>query len=172
VQQPGAQQYAEAIKKMEEAAEAAKTVETVDFRKLKELLPEKAGSAQRSSVAGEKTGMGGFQVSRAEADYAVGDGTVSVSISDLGGTGTPAGMMMAAWSMAEIDRETETGYEKTSMIQGHKAHEEYNTDRESGSVDVLVGGRFLVDLDGNQVTMDEMKEILGDLDLAKLASLE
>lgn len=170
--QAAAQQYAEAVKNMEEAAQAAGAVETVDFRKLKELLPEKAGAAQRSSIAGEKSGMGGFQVSRAEAEYTVGEGNVNATITDLGGTGTPAAMMMAAWTMAQIDRETDAGYEKTSVIKGHKAHEQYDTVGRYGSLEVLVVGRFLVELKGNQVSMDDIKGVLDHMDLGKIASMK
>ena len=169
--QDGAQ-FVEAMERMQEAAEAAGPVEPVDFRKLRETLPEAAGSARRTSAAGEKTGIGGFQVSRAEADYAVNGGSVRAVITDLGGTGTPAAMMMAAWTMAQIDRETESGYEKTSTINGHKAHEQYDNDAGSGSVEVLVGGRFLVELNGNQVSMEDIKGLLKHLDLDKLASMK
>lgn len=154
-----------------EAAEAAGPVEPVDFRKLREALPESAGPARRTSVSGEKSGIGGFQISRAEADYAVGDGRVRASIVDMGGAGTTATMMLAAWTMVEVDRETESAYEKTSTLDGHRSLERFNSEARSGSLDVLVGGRFLVELNGTRVSMDDLKTLFRHLDTDKLVSL-
>jgi type II secretory pathway pseudopilin PulG len=46
------------------------------------------------------------------------------------------GMMgLAAWSIAEVDKETATGYEKTTKIDGNKAYEKYDNDQKDGEIE-------------------------------------
>jgi hypothetical protein len=77
-----------------------------------------------------------------------------------------------AWGMVEIDRESETGYEKTGKLGGRKSYEKYDNASKAGELKVLVGSRFLVEITGENVAMDDLKGALGKLDLAKLESLK
>lgn len=52
---------------------------------------------------------------------------------------------MASWASVEIDRETETGYEKSTVLGGNKAFEKYDTRSRRGEIKVLVGGRFIAE---------------------------
>jgi hypothetical protein len=72
------------------------------------------------------------------------------------------------WAMADIDRETNTGYEKTPTYSGNKAHEKYDNSGQHGETEVLVGNRFVVELNGSQISMDQLKAALGKIDLGKL----
>ena len=81
-------------------------------------------------------------------------------------------MGMAAWSMASIDKETENGYEKTTEYQGHKAFEKYNTQSKNGEISVIVANRYIVQVEGRDVSIDKIKSVLGDIDLGKLADLK
>ncbi|TLV00520.1 hypothetical protein [Dyadobacter luticola] len=148
------------------------TVDPVDFRKLKELLPEKLSGLDRTEATGEKSGAMGFTVSTAQAKYKSGEESIDVEIVDTGGIAGVSTMALAAWSMAEIDKETTSGYEKTTKIEGYKAFEKYNNDSKSGEVNVLVGDRYLVNVEGNNITVDQMKDILKEIDLAKLKDLK
>jgi hypothetical protein len=148
-------------------------VEPIDFRKLKELLPEKLGDLSRTEATGQKSGAMGFTVSTAEGKYkGSGDESIDVEIIDTGGIAGVSTMTLAAWSIAEIDKETATGYEKTTKIEGYKSFEKYDTESKSGELNVLVGDRYLVNVEGNNVSMDVMKDILKDLDLSKLAEMK
>ncbi|GAB2780021.1 hypothetical protein GCM10027275_24440 [Rhabdobacter roseus] len=167
----------EAIQKMAEKAEDMQKngpVEPVDFRKLKEFLPTEAGGLPRTEASGEKNGAMGFSLSQAEGKYsdANGESTIDIDLLDTGGIGGMAMMGMAAWALAEVDKETARGYEKTTKIDGHKAFEKYNTEDKSGELNVLVGDRFIVNVKGYNVTMDQLKGSLSDIDLKKLKGLE
>jgi len=165
----------DAIQQMADKAQAMQEkgpVEPVDFRTLKEMLPTSAAGMERTEATGEKNGAMGFSLSQAEGRYENADASMEVGIVDTGGVGGMAMMGMAAWAMSEVDKETATGYEKTTTIDGNKAYEKYDTQGQNGELNVLVGDRFIVSIKGNQVSMDQMKATLGDLDLNKLAKME
>ena len=147
-------------------------VDPVDFRELKEMLPATAAGLERTEATGEKNGAMGFSLSQAEGKYKDGEASMTVNIVDTGGVGGMAMMGMAAWAMAEVDKETATGYEKTTRIDGNKAYEKYDNERQNGELGVLVGDRFVVTVTGRKVTMDQMMATLDDIDLGKLAKME
>lgn len=115
----------------------------VDAKLLKELLPEEAAGLARKSAESEKVGA-------------------------IAG----ALMGMAAWSMIDMDKETENGYEKTTTYKGNKAYEKYNSKNRDGEMAVIVAKRFVVTVKGRDVEMDKIKETFDDIDLGKLADLE
>jgi hypothetical protein len=143
----------------------------VDFRALKALLPESVGGLKRVSATGEKGAALGFGASHAEGKYR-GDGNskLRIKIVDTAGLG---GMAVAALGLAtvEVDKETETGYERTTVIGGHKAFEKYDTRSKRGEVKVLVGNRFILEVDGDELPMEALKDAAGKIDPAKLQAL-
>ncbi|MCF2495250.1 hypothetical protein [Dyadobacter chenhuakuii] len=180
-EQEGAEQEADksAVDALEAFADKAKemgsreAVDPIDFRKLKELMPEKIAGMSRTEATGEKSGAMGFTVSTASAKYkGEGDENLNIEIVDTGGIAGVSTMALAGWSMAEIDKETTTGYEKTTKIEGYKAFEKYDNEGKSGEVNVLVADRFVVNVQGDHITVDQLKNALKDLDLAKLGNLK
>ena len=155
--------------------EAAKTVgtpvEPVDFRELKAMLPETVGSMKRVSAEGEKSGAVGIVVSHAKARYEGDGSSLQVKITDPGNLSGFAAMA-AMWMKVEIDRETETGYEKTGSIAGRRFHEKYDKSAKSGEYTMVVGNRYMVDVHGNGVDMATMKKAMDQLDLAKLEGMK
>jgi hypothetical protein len=144
----------------------------VDFRELKALLPATLEGMKRTNASGEKTGALGMAVAMAEGTYeSESGGRVEITITDLAGTGSALGLMHG-WTATEIDRESDSGYERTSTIDGHKAYEKYDGTEKSGEVSIIVNGHFVVEIDGTDVSMETMKEALGKIDLAKLAELK
>lgn len=107
-----------------QAASGGKTVEPVDFRQLKELLPELVDGMQRAEVSGEKSTALGMTISKAEARYTGEDRRViDVTISDIGNASGLASLALYAWANNEIDKDSPTGYEKTTTFRGYKAYE-------------------------------------------------
>ncbi len=148
-------------------------VEPVDFRDLKALLPETMAGLKRGEASGEKTAAMGVKVSQVQARYAGDANTrVRLKIIDTGSMSGIAGMAAAGWAMVEIDRETDRGYEKTSTVDGRKMHEKWNAKDKRGEVDVIVGGRFVVELRGTGIEMKDLKQALSAIDFKKLASLK
>jgi hypothetical protein len=153
------------------AGQPAGKMTLVDFRELKGLLPDSIGALKRVSASGEKSGAMGMGVSQAKGKYR-GDGNahMDVKIVDTAGVG---GMALAAFGLAmvEVDKETEDGYEKTTSLGGRKAFEKYNNKSKRGEVKVLVGNRFVVEIDGDEVSADDLKSAVAKLDLGKLEKL-
>ncbi len=143
----------------------------VDFREMKALLPESFGSFKRTRAGGEKNAAMGMTIAQAEGEYKAGDATITIKLVDYGGTGM-AGMMAAGWSMSEVDRESDTGYERTTTIGGHKAMEKFDSQHNSGEIQILVAGRFLVEVNGSSCTEKDLRSAPDALDLAKLAALK
>jgi hypothetical protein len=161
----------DAIQEMAKQAEEAQKngpVEVTDFRKLKELLPEEAADLSRKSATGEKNGMAGFTVSTANARYENTDNSqhIDLSVVDAGGTGAMMGM--AAWSMIDVDKETETGYERTSKIGDNKTYEKYDNSSKSGEIAMIIKSRFIITVKGKGVEADKLKSVLESVDTGKL----
>ena len=147
-------------------------VETVNFRSLKELLPADADGLARKEATGEKNGAAGFTVSTATGKYANDDNSETIELTLVDGGGTAMMMGLAAWSMMEVDKETENGYEKTGKIGDNKSYEKYDNASKEGEIAVLVNKRFIVTAKGHGVSMNKIKASLDDVDLSKLAELK
>ena len=167
-------QLAQAMKMLTGAnAAGGARPEPVNFRDLKALLPDALPGFKRTSATGEKAGAMGMVVSHADADYSgEGGAHLDVKITDIGNVTGPLGLGLAGWAMVEVDRETETGYEKSTVLGGNKAFEKYDTRSKHGEVNVLVANRFIVEVKGRDVKMDDIKNVVAKLDLAKLGSLK
>lgn len=146
-------------------------VEAVDFRKLKELLPEKLAGMKRTKLEGEKTGMGSFKYSVAKANYEKDDARLEVNIVDGAGfAGIVTGM--AAWSLIDVDKESDSGYERTTTIDGYKAFESYDSDRKEGQVSIIVEDRFIVNIEADRIQSDkDLRRALKDLNLRALKQM-
>jgi len=166
--------FVDNVKEVQKGFEEGKKYEVVDFRDLKALLPEAVGDLTRANAEGEKTGAMGFTVSKAEADYNNEDYSkrIDIEITDISGATGFAGIAAWGWAMADIDKETETGYEKTIKYKGHKAYEKYDSQGAYGSIEVLVSGRFMVSVNGNGVSMGEIKSAIDQIDIGKLESMK
>jgi len=178
-------QLAEVGKQMGEAAGAAvgaaagvalgtvKASEPVDFRALKDLLPEEAGGIKRTSSEGEKAGAMGFVVSNAEGRYESEAGArITIKITDMGAMAGVGALGAYAWAMAEVDKETESGYERTVSIKGNRGYEKYDRQNQSGEVSLMVAGRFIVEVDGYGVPIEALKDALDKVDLGKLEGMK
>lgn len=166
---------ASALKEMAAQAEEMQKkgpVETIDFRSLKELLPADADGLARKEATGEKTGAAGFNVSTATGKYANDDNSETIEITLVDGGGSAMMMGLAAWSMIEIDKETENGYEKTGKMGDNKSYEKYDNASKSGEIAVLVNKRFIATAKGQGVSMDKLKAALEDINLDKLGNLK
>jgi hypothetical protein len=149
-------------------------VEPVNFRKLKALLPESLPGMERANFSGEKNSAMGIKVSKAEADYSRKDGRgiIKIEITDMGTLHGLTSMATMAWAFGEIDRESDDEYEKTGRLAGFKSHEKYNFKRQRGEMSLLIGKRFVVQVTGRRVKMEDVKNAVKKIDLRKLEKME
>lgn len=172
---PGLNQLTEATKQIEDLAkniESGKSMTPVNFRKLKAFLPAKAAGIAQTDASGETTGVQGFNISKAEATYKGSDNkNVKVEIMDAGGMSVM--LLGLPWlSIANIDKEDKDGYERTLKHKGYKAYEKFETKSKRGSFSLFVGDRYIVNADGDNVTIDELRATVDGIDLSGLASLK
>jgi hypothetical protein len=172
-----ANEYRKAAEEMAQAQKEGVTVDPVDFRQLKEMLPDQVAGIERSDASGEKGGAMGMTMSKATGTYRETEGearrSVRLTITDFGALQGMAAMGFA-WMQVEIDRESDDGYERTSEFEGHPAHEKFtrNGERSDAELQVVVAKRFLVEADGDNVPMEDVKEALKSVDLAKLQEMK
>lgn len=159
----------ELSKQMQENGGVVK--EVVNFRELKDLLPESIDGLKGSST-GETAGAMGFKLSKAEGDYRKegSEKSYDVAITDVGGMGM-AMMGVAFWASAEMDREDDTSYERTSTYKGHKSYEKYDKVSKRGEKSIIVANRFVVTVNGDQVSMDDINDAIDKINLGKLEGL-
>ena len=169
--------FVDNMKKMSEEMKEGKKVEVVDFRNLKVLLPENIGDLKRTNSSGEKTNAFGINVSKAEGKYsdepAEGEQPkrIEIEITDLGNVKGWAGLAMWAWTMSDIDKETDNGYEKTFKSGDNKGFESYNYQNKSGKIEMFVAKRFMVKVEGYNVEMQSIKNAFDEIGISKLEDM-
>ncbi len=170
----GLDDFVDNMKEMQENFEEGKEVETVNFRDLKALLPEELDGLRRTSASGEKTNAFGLNVSKAEGEYKTEDNSsrIKITIVDMGGMSGWAGMAAFGWTMTEIDKETEDGYERTIEYRGYKGLEKYNTKRNDGKKEIMVAKRFMVTVEGDNVPMEAIDDAMDEIDLDELEDMK
>ncbi|MBL7977934.1 MAG: hypothetical protein JNN12_06300 [Bacteroidetes Order II. Incertae sedis bacterium] len=142
-------------------------VDPIPFKDLQSVLPASVAGAAQSDLEGEKVGMMGFNISNAGARYENGDKSISIKITD---TGNMKGFAMLgfAWINNNFEREDANGYERTTKINGNPSLEKYNQTNQDGEVSSLIGGRFVVTVDGRKVTAEELKAALASVNTSQL----
>lgn len=143
-------------------------VEPVTHQELKEILPGELAGIPRTETESESNQAIGFKVSLAKGRYSNDDKQIDLNIMDLGGVGGFAVAGLAAWTLAEGEKETATGYERTIKLDGHKAFEKYNNESKQGDLKLFFNERYLVSLESHGLSMDEIKSAYRQLELSKL----
>lgn len=147
------------------------TYEVVSYKDLKSLLPEKVLGAKVTNIEGETSGIRGFATSEVKATYEKNGVRVDISIMDASGSvAPPAGIEM--WLHSEFEREWEDGYERTTEIDGNKSYEQYGKSTRWGKLSVLVNNRFVVDIEGSNISEKDLRQILNNINLRKLRNLK
>jgi hypothetical protein len=154
------------------ATPTAPAAEAVDFRKLKEFLPETVGGLKRADATGERTAMGEMKISQARGEYRQDDkpdASANVQIIDYGAMpGFADGA--AAWAQIDIDQESDDEYTRTTKVGEFKALETYNKTDKTGSMQILVGGRFIITLDITGLEPATLKDTAAAMKLSELAA--
>lgn len=150
-------------------ATGGSNIKPVDFHALKDLLPDTAAGLDRESISGESNQALGIRASKATAEYSEGDKHITIEITDMGSLSGLAGL--AAKFNPDLDKETDSGYERTRNVDGQLMHEQYDNDNNSGEVEFIAGNRFAISVHGSNVGMDELTAVLKKIDYDKLGTL-
>ncbi len=163
----------EALNELEQSLEnidvnEGERVEPIEARELKAFLPDRVNGMKQVYIESDRSGWGNFVASVAKADYEDGDKQMEISLIDAGGMMGLMKIGSAAWTKAEVDRETPTGYERTTIIDGHKAYEKYDSKTKNGQIAVLINDRFIASIEGSEISERDLKTALRKLRLDDL----
>jgi hypothetical protein len=170
----GLDDFVDKMEDLNKEFEEEREVEVVDFRLLKDMLPEEVGPLPRTSATGEKNSGMGFTVSETRGKYTAEDSNqrIEIEIKDMGGMKGWANLAAWGWTIAEVDKETDTGYERTMEYKGHKGFEEYDNESQDGSIEVFVAKRYMLSVKGWNVPMDLIKEGLDEVPVGTLEEMK
>lgn len=160
------------LEKMEEENEKLLKVTPISNEKLKTLLPETLLGFPRKKFSVGNQFMA--SVSMAEAQYRNEEGNgdfITFSIVDgAGETGSAMISMIRLGLARDFEEESDNGYSKSTTIDGHKAIEEQelNYDVPVSKITMLISNRFMITLEGEGVSADQLKKAFNELDLDKL----
>ena len=166
-------QIQEAVKKAEQAAKESqemKPVEPIHFSKLIELLPKApAGWTADGEPRGETTNAMGFKVSMAEQSFSTEGKSLRVKITD-GAFNAP--LYTVITMAAQFARESTEGYEKGVTLDGSPGVEKWRKDGGDAELNVVVGKRYFVEIEGSGITPEVVRQTWASVDRAKLAGLK
>jgi hypothetical protein len=160
----GMQQMAQGLQGMQANANV------VDFEKLEALLPEFPGW-EKSGAKGSQSSAP-FKYSEAQARYTKGDSSIRLEIQDI----AVAQAMLAPLSIfmaAGYNERSSDGYKKAVTVSGHPGYEEWDKSSKHGQLTVVVGKRFIVKADADEVeSTDPARKLIESIDLGKLGALK
>jgi hypothetical protein len=166
-------QIQEAVKKAEQAAKEAqdmKAVEPIHFSRLIELLPKApAGWTADGEPRGETTNAMGFKVSMAELSFSTEGKSLRVKITD-GAFNAP--LYTVITMAAQFARESTEGYEKGVTLDGNPGVEKWRKDGGDAELNVVVGKRYFVEIQGSGITPELVHQVWASVDRTKLAGLK
>ena len=142
-----------------------------NFKELQRFLPEgDFGKYKRGEPTGETSSMMGFATSWAQVIYRAETDTskiaTSIKITDM--VSIPSYMYIGS----DVDKKTETGYEKTVLYKGIRVLETFDSTSKEGKLQLPVANRFLVEVTGSGVmNAAPLYDLLDRLDLKALEKL-
>lgn len=165
----GMEQLGQAMQGLNQSADG-QNYTPVSFKELQTILPEVSGW-EKGKASGEMM-TAPVKFSQAQVTYTKGDANIEVKIVDTAMSALltmPYQMFMATGYM----KETDSGYEKATVIGGNPGWMKWDSETKRAEAGIIVGKRFLVTVDGNDVPdVKAVEAVIGKMDLGKLSSLK
>lgn len=156
-----------------QAQPAAGAGAMVSPKALKEALPKALPGFDRVEAGSEKQSAFGISTVIATGVYESGEKSIRIELTDMGGLGGLGAMAMMGMANSEVDKETRSGFERTTTYQGFKALEKFDKTDNSGEIEVYVGGRFSAKISGSSLAaFDELATAAKAIDLKALSELK
>lgn len=136
---------------------------------LQAMLPGSVAGFTRTAVESSGGAAGGLGAATAKGTYTLGEQSFELSVSDVGALGGLATLGGAL--NVNSNRETATGYERTSMRNGTMVEEEWDNSGRRGKYMTMIASRFAVSAEGSAPSIDQLKSAVGSVDMGRLAAL-
>jgi hypothetical protein len=144
---------------------AAQLIQQKKGGSLESLLPQPLKGWMAAEASSQAAAAGVFGGVTAEREYTRGDATVSVTIiSD-----SPMIQGMAMLFSNPVFAVSDGG--KLEKIAGQKAIVKYDSAGKSGEIQIMVGNRFLLMIEGDGVDKADLKQYAEGIDYKKLAAM-
>jgi len=164
----GMEQFGNAMQQLQKGP-SGENVEPVDFKALQALLPDVAGWEKEKPKGESMTAPVKF--SQAETAYTKGEARIEVKITDT----TMSRMLTLPYQMflmTGYSKQTDNGYEKATKVAGQPGWEKWDGEAKHAEVGLIVGQRFLVTVDGSNTDVKTIQDLVGKIDMGKLAGLK
>ena len=139
---------------MKKRMEDLQKLPPLSLDELKKILPEELNGVKRSNYSA--TSMGGSGV--VSGKYKMNDGSsIEIGVYDCAGpmgVGIYSAQFMAYYN---FEQEDDNGYTKTTTFDGNKAVERFEKNNNEYNITYFTGNRFLINLKGENTTMDQLK---------------
>lgn len=164
---------AEAIQGVQKAVGVDADVVPIDFRELKSALPTELDGFTAGKAIGERTRVMGIWSSQAEVRMSNDQGSILIRITDTGSvSGWAALAGRAASTFAEVDRETEHGFERSGMVDGIPTQEAHDSTTGASTLRLFYADRFSIELQGQNVGWEAMEAARAAIDMKRLDELK
>lgn len=159
-----------ASKQMQAAADGkGEAVALTSTDVLKTYLPDNVAGFARTDVSTETGSAGAMGAATAKGTYQRGDSRLFVTVTDLGSMG--ALTAMAGAFNVQSSKESGGSYEKIGKVDGRMTTEKYDADSKHGEYTVLVGDRFAIQAEGDNVSIGDIKTAVSAVNPARLEGL-
>jgi hypothetical protein len=149
----------------------SRRVDPVDFKTLKQMLPESLSGLQRDSAQGSNKEGFGIQAASASAVYS-GPGDCKVEITIVDASAVSGLMDLASALPHETNGSGDASMERDAMVAGYPAHEKFNTPSQHGEISFLLAKRFDVELVGDHVDLNALERYAGSIHLSHLVAMK
>ena len=136
---------------------------------LQAMLPGSIAGFTRTTVESSGGAAGGIGAASAKGTYTSGDQSFELSVADVGALGSLATLGGAL--NVNTNKQTATGYERTSMQNGTMVNEEWDNSDHRGKFSTMIASRFAVTAEGSAPSIDPLKAAVGAVDMGRLAAL-
>lgn len=163
---------AEKAQEAKEDIERLKDAVPLTNAEMKEWLPEKIGSLQRTAF---KVGAAGYaNVASVEGTYKMEGENRQIKVTIIDGAGPSGSMMIAGLGMAskmDMEEETEHKHTKSVTVNGIRAQQTFHKKRNETALQFVFEKRFGVMVNGVQLDPDETWKMVEKLDLEELEEM-
>jgi hypothetical protein len=141
-------------------------VQPISFRELITFLPPSPRGWTPEAAKGQTSSFGDYTISQVKQSYSQKDKTMTVSIFDWAFN---SALYLPFLFTTKFSQESTEGYNKGIQINDIPGRENYAYQTKDGSLNLLINQRFLVQIDGDNIEQNELRQWWNLLDYQSLA---